>query len=126
MTYRVVVTREGDDWLADVPEVEGAHTWARSLEGLMKSVREVIVLMSDLPDDAEPAISLDFQLDAEVLRNAARVGAERRELSAQKRELQRKAAQALQELLAAHVSGRDAAVLLDMTPGRVSQLANSK
>jgi len=39
MSYTVHVTREGDIWLADVPSVPGAHTFARSLEGLARSVR---------------------------------------------------------------------------------------
>lgn len=46
-TYRVVVTREDGRWLADVPDVPGAHTWANSLNALRKAVREVIALMDD-------------------------------------------------------------------------------
>jgi predicted RNase H-like HicB family nuclease len=61
MSYAVLVTRDGDSWLADVPSVPGAHTFARSLEGLARSVREVVVLMDDLPDDA--AVELDFHVD---------------------------------------------------------------
>ena len=61
MSYAVLVTRDGDSWLADVPSVPGAHTFARSLEGLARSVREVVVLMDDLPDGA--AVELDFHVD---------------------------------------------------------------
>src|SRR5659263_509011 len=32
--YEVIVTREGSSWLADIPAVPGAHTFARSLTGL--------------------------------------------------------------------------------------------
>ena len=49
-TYRVMATREDDAWLADVPELPGAHTFARTLPALDKAVREVIVLAADLPD----------------------------------------------------------------------------
>jgi predicted RNase H-like HicB family nuclease len=42
--YRVVVTREDGRWLADVPGLEGAHTYARSLPALDQAVREVVVL----------------------------------------------------------------------------------
>lgn len=52
MTYTATVTREGDAWLADVESVPGAHTYARSLGGLGAAVREVIVLMEDLTEDA--------------------------------------------------------------------------
>jgi len=33
-TYRVVITREDGQWLADVPSLEGAHTYAGSLPAL--------------------------------------------------------------------------------------------
>jgi len=58
--YRVVVTREDDHWLADVPELQGAHTYARSLPALDQAVREVVVLAADLPDAAMPEIVLDY------------------------------------------------------------------
>ena len=54
-TYRVVVTREDGHWLADVPSLEGAHTYARSLPTLDQAVREVVVLAADLPDEAMPS-----------------------------------------------------------------------
>ena len=32
MSYHVVVTRDGDGWIADVPALRGTHTWARRPE----------------------------------------------------------------------------------------------
>ena len=58
-TYCVVVTREDGHWLADVPSLEGAHTFARSLPTLDQAVREVVVLAADLPDEAMPVLVLD-------------------------------------------------------------------
>src|SRR4029077_15396020 len=58
--FRVVVTREDGRWLADVPELQGAHTYARSLPTLDQAVREVIVLAADLPDEAMPELVLDY------------------------------------------------------------------
>ena len=49
--YEVIVTREGDSWLADVPAVPGAHTFARSLAGLARSVREVNARTRHAPDN---------------------------------------------------------------------------
>jgi len=60
MSYEVEVTREGSQWLADVPAVPGAHTFANSLDALRDSVREVIVLMADLPNDATPEYYFTF------------------------------------------------------------------
>ena len=58
--YRVVVTREDSDWLADVPELSGAHTHARNLPSLDRAVRGVIVLAADLPDEAMLGLMIDY------------------------------------------------------------------
>ena len=34
MKYHVVVTRDGDGWMADVPALPGTHTWAKTLRAL--------------------------------------------------------------------------------------------
>src|ERR1035437_10516867 len=60
VTYRVVVTREDGHWLADVPGLAGAHTYARSLPALDQAVREVVVLAADLADEAMPGLALDY------------------------------------------------------------------
>src|SRR5215831_3173079 len=72
--FRVVVTREDGQWLADVPDLQGAHTYARSLPSLDQAVREVVVLAADLPDEAMPELVLDYdyhtgdpELDATAL-----------------------------------------------------------
>lgn len=57
----MVVTREGNDRLADVPSISGAHTFARSLEGLKDNAREAIILMEDLADDAH--VDMDFRYE---------------------------------------------------------------
>ena len=90
--YEVIVTREGGSWLADVPTVPGAHTFARSLAGLAKSVREVIILMADLDDQATPELSFTYQVSDEVAQEAVAVGRERRQ------------ARELEEVLMAHTS----------------------
>lgn len=38
--YRVVVTREDGAWLADVPGLDGAHTYAHTPPALDRAVRE--------------------------------------------------------------------------------------
>jgi hypothetical protein len=124
MSYVVTVTREGDAWLADVPAVAGAHTYARSLRGLTQAVREVIVLMADLPDDAD--VQLDFRFD---VRDDSVIEAER--LRRAREEIGRREAELVAETgriaaaLSRSYSVRDAAAMLGVTPGRVSQLAKS-
>jgi hypothetical protein len=123
--YRVVVTREDNHWLADVPELQGAHTYARNLPTLDQAVREVIVLAADLPDEAMPELVIDYDyhtgdpdLDAATL--------EVRRLRRQADDIATTAAartgQAAVRLVASGLSVRDAAALLGISPQRVSQL----
>ncbi len=123
-SYEVIVTREDGAWLADVREVAGAHTFARTLTALRKSVREVIVLMDDLPDDAEVVMSFRFDVDDEAVTEAARLGQERRALAAREADVMAGTARSVGNLIERGYSVRDAALLLNITAGRVSQLAN--
>jgi len=123
--YVVVVTREGGLWLAEVPGLEGAHTYARSLPGLDQVVREVIVLAADLPDEAMAGLAIEYryhtgdpELDATTL--------EVRRLRREANELAAAAAaptgQVAVKLVARGLSVRDVAALLGISPQRVSQL----
>jgi DNA-binding CsgD family transcriptional regulator len=124
-SYRVVVTREDSHWLADVPDLQGAHTYARNLPALDQAVREVIVLAADLPDEAMPELVIDYDYhtgDPELDTTAVEV----RRLRRQAYELAATAAaqteQAAIRLVARGLSVRDAAALLGISPQRVSQL----
>jgi predicted RNase H-like HicB family nuclease len=70
----VIVTREDGSWLAGVPTVPGAHTFARSLAGVARSIREVIILMADLHDDATPDLTFTCQVSDEAAQEAAAAG----------------------------------------------------
>jgi DNA-binding CsgD family transcriptional regulator len=126
-SYRVVVTREHSHWLADVPDLQGAHTYARNLPALDQAVREVIVLAADLPDEAMPELVIDYDYhtgDPELDTTAVEV----RRLRRQAYELAATAAaqteQAAIRLVARGLSVRDAAALLGISPQRVSQLTS--
>jgi predicted RNase H-like HicB family nuclease len=123
-TYRVIVTREDGNWLADVPELQGAHTFARSLPSLDKAVREVIVLAADLPDEAMPDLSLDYEYrtgDPRIDQDATKV----RHLRAELAELESLTAESIRALTP-ELSVRDAGVLLGVSPQRVSQVAGRR
>nr|MDT0660803.1 hypothetical protein [Micromonospora sp. DSM 115978] len=123
--YRVVVTREGDAWLADVPELFGAHTHAKSLPLLDGSVREVIALVEDLPEGAERDLLLDYEVhtgDPAVDREAAEVRAARERLRVQEKELAERTERLARKLRPAW-SVRDCAHLLGVSMQRVSQIA---
>ena len=57
--FTVIVTRDAEGWyVADVPELRGCHTQARSLDELQDRVREVIglCLEDDEEEDAVPIV----------------------------------------------------------------------
>ena len=124
--YRVTVTREGDWWLADVPELPGAYTYARTLTGLGRKVREVIALMAELPEsDLDGVeISLAFQLPDPVtkaLREAEEAGHQRYDGQDRTEEAIRRAIAAI-EKMAPGVGTRDIAAVLGMPYERVRRL----
>jgi hypothetical protein len=86
-------------------------------------VSEVIILMAGLPDDAAVDVEYEYKVDDVAVSRAAATGRSRRVLAQRKAELAREATEAVHELTSKGYSVRDAAVLLDMTPGRVSQLS---
>ncbi|HET8682421.1 MAG TPA: hypothetical protein VFM54_11180 [Micromonosporaceae bacterium] len=125
-TYRVVVTREGQAWLADVPDLPGTHTWAKNLPGLDRSVREVIALAEDLPDGAEPDLRLvyDYDIgDPELNTATAYLRAERERIQREERQLAERTAAVAARLTERSLSVRDAAALLAVSPQRISQVA---
>lgn len=124
-TYRVVVTREDGHWLADVPALEGAHTYARNLPTLDQAVREVVVLAADLPDEAMPALVLDYEYhtgDANLDTTAREVRQLRRQADELAAAAAARTSRAAAELVARGLSVRDVAALLGISPQRVSQL----
>jgi hypothetical protein len=60
-TYRVVAWPQGAHWLADVPELPGAQTFAERRDELDHHVRMVIALVLDLPGGAENQLSLHYE-----------------------------------------------------------------
>src|SRR5216683_913491 len=127
MNYRVVVTRDGDGWMADVPALPGTHTWAKTLRALDGNVREVIGMVEDLPRSAEAALDLelDYHTGDPVLdERAGRLRARRREQERAAAEIASDTSELLRRF-AAQLSVSDAAVLLGVSKGRISQLRSS-
>lgn len=127
MTYTVHVTREDRTWLGDVPGLTGAHTFASSLAGLDRAMREVIVLAADLPDEAEAAIDLTWDMSdvAPQAVEAAHVARARAANDRVRRQLVDQTRRLVLDLLGQGWSARDVAVVLDLSPGRVSQLSRA-
>ncbi len=125
MTYRVVVTREDGRWLADVPDVPGTHTWARNLVGLDTSVREAIALAEDLPEGVEPELELSYEYhtgDDQLDDAAAQLRLKRERMEAELALITQRTAELAREMAETY-SVRDAAMLLGVSPQRISQIA---
>lgn len=123
-----VVTREGSNWLAEVPGMPGAHTYAGNVSALVENLREVVALVLDLPGDAESDVSVHLKFtDADdVISEAARIGEQRAEAEATLKAVQSQTAAAAQRMSAAGYSVRDIAGVLRVTPGRVSQIVGRR
>ncbi|MGH3615731.1 MAG: helix-turn-helix domain-containing protein [Pseudonocardia sp.] len=127
--YRVVVTREDEVWLADVPELDGAHTYSRTLAGLDRAVREVIVLAADRPDDDIPQLRLDYEYrtgDSDIDTTAAEVRALRAQADQLAAAVSSRTGTTAATLVARGFSVRDIAAILGVSPQRVSQLTHRK
>lgn len=124
-SFRVVVTREDSSWLADVPELAGAHTDARSLPTLDRYVREVVVLAAGLPDDAEEGLELVWEFhtgDGRLDEELDQLRALRARVEAERAELEDETGGAARRLREGGFSVRDAAKLLGISPARVDQI----
>lgn len=122
MTYTVEVTREGDVWIADVTNLAGAHTHARTLEVLADRVQEVIGLVLDAPEGERFDIDYSYAGVDDQFLEATRIGQARVDLDRRERELSQQAASAASALSSAGWSVRDISGALRMSPGRVSQI----
>jgi hypothetical protein len=121
-SYEVVVSREGNDWLAEVPALRGARTYARSLPSLKEYIREAVVLMADLPDDARPELTYRFTFTDKRLAEAVRLREERTRVDELERQVKVRTAALADQLQRAGFSVRDVGELLGVSGGRISQL----
>lgn len=125
--YRVVVTREDENWLADVPDVEGTHTYAKSLMKLETEVREAIAAALDLNFEAERALTLDWEIhtgnDA-LDERAAKLRKVRQAVAKTEQWLQEESTPVVGSYRGeAELSVRDTAFLTGLSYQRISQMA---
>ncbi len=126
--YRVIVTREGGAWLADVPELEGAHSFARTLPALDRSVREVVVMAADRPDGDMPALHLAYDYrtgDPDIDVTATEIRTLREEADQLSATATARTGAAAAQLVDRGFSVRDVATILGISPQRVSQLTGT-
>jgi hypothetical protein len=125
--FKIEITREGRWWMISVPEIDGL-TQARRLSEAEKMAREYIALDRGIPVDQIKIEVASIRLE-KPFRELLEAAREIRNKRAHAQVLEREATQNAQEFahwLATYgVPVRDIAELLDVSPQRVSQLANS-
>ncbi|HEU5265595.1 MAG TPA: hypothetical protein VFU35_02800 [Jatrophihabitans sp.] len=127
-TYRVIVHREEDDWVASVEGLPAAHTDARNLVTLDTYVREVIVLADGLPDDAAVDLHLawEYHTGDDVLdRELAALRSDRQQLDQLRSAVEGRTARFAQRLTH-DFSVRDVSALLGVSRARAQQLVSSR
>ncbi|AWR21947.1 hypothetical protein [Aurantimicrobium photophilum] len=123
MKFVVRVAREGQSWLAEVPTVPGAATFAGNLVALELAVREVLSLLLDIEDESIFTFEFEFSNVGEEMLAAVELGKRREELEREQKEIMTASARFIQELSKEGYSVRDLSGILHMSPGRVSQIA---
>ena len=126
MTYTVRVSREGTNWIADVVNLPGAHTYAGNLTALWANVQEVIQLVLDEPEGSDPhSLRIELAGGDDMLEQAINIGEERVAAEAGLAATQRAATAMVHALAKSGYSMRDIGGALRMTAGRVSQILKS-
>ena len=124
MKFVVRITREGQSWLAEVPTVPGAATFAGNLIALELAVREVLSLLLDVEDESVFEFEFEFSNVGEEVLAAVELGKRREALEREQKEIMTASARFIQELSKEGYSVRDLSGILHMSPGRVSQIAH--
>jgi len=126
--YKVEITRDGRWWIVHIPEIDGV-TQARRLTEASTMAREYIALDRGIPLREVQVEIANVRLENPARRNLLESARDITEMRAQASELEResgeRARQFAQSLVTHGIPVRDIATLLEISPQRVSQLANS-
>ena len=126
--YKIEITREGRWWMVHIPEISGL-TQARRLAEAPTMAREYISLDRETPlreiTVEVASVRIDGPASRELLESARQI----KDMRARATELERESAEQSRKyahwLVEHGVPVRDIAGLLEISPQRVSQLANS-
>lgn len=125
-TYKVEVTRDERWWMIHIPEIDGL-TQARRIDEIEDMARSFIAVDTDtpLPDVHIIITGINVPELGDVRADALYVKGLREHAAELEDRAVRDSAGYARRLTAAGVPVRDVAELLDISPQRVSQLANS-
>jgi hypothetical protein len=124
--YKVEVVRDGRWWMIHVPEI-GQLTQTRRLTEVMDMASSLIHISTDIPlSDITVNILGIIVGDHDVLSDAAYVRQARSAALGAEKEAIAALGGYVRQLTKAEIPVRDIAALVDVSPQRVSQLANEK
>lgn len=127
--FKIEVTRDGRWWMIHIPEIDGL-TQARRLSEAETMAREYIALDRSIPFNEIKVETASVRMDEpefrELLDAARSIRNRRAHAQRLEHEALRDAQQFAHMLTTCGVPVRDIAELLDISPQRVSQLANSR
>jgi len=122
MELTALSRRSGDWWAVEVPEIDGLFTQARRLDQVPAMVTDAASLLTSRPEE-DFTVTVVPQLPTPEQRQVAEVKAAKARLA----QAEADAAQASRSVVAMlrnqGLTVRDVAVILDVTPARISQLA---
>jgi predicted RNase H-like HicB family nuclease len=124
-TYTVKASRSGGWWALSVPEVPGVHTQARKMSGAADMAREAIALVMDV-DPLSFDIQLEFELDERIRNLVDESRALTREAEATRDEAAARSRAAVRAMLDDGLTQREAAVVMGVSPQRLSQLVSGR
>lgn len=124
--YDVEVTRENRWWMIHVPAIDGL-TQARRIGEVEDMARSLIAVTTDTPvtDISVRVVSITVPEHGDIAAEAAHVRTLRTQAAAADLAAAAGSSSYARQLTKAGVPVRDIAELLDISPQRVSQLANS-
>jgi hypothetical protein len=126
--YKIEVTRDGRWWMVHIPEIDGL-TQARRLSEAETMAREYIALDQNLPYDEIKVETASIRTGDPEIRELLEAARSIRSRRAHAQQLEQEALRDAQEfahwLTVYGVPVRDIAELLDVSPQRVSQIANA-
>jgi predicted XRE-type DNA-binding protein len=127
--YKIEVVRDGRWWMVYIPEIDGV-TQARRLAEAPTMAREYIALAKNVPYDDIHIETASIRMEEPEFRELLEAAQEIRVLRARANELEQQALGYCREfahwLTTYGVPVRDIAELLEVSPQRVSQLANEQ
>lgn len=122
--YTIRAARSEGWWILTAPQVPGVVSQVRSLAHAEEYAREAISFVLDVPENSFD-VTIDPVLPADLSRRVRRARKSVAEAERLRREAAALSSDAVRELLSTGgLKGREAAIVLGVSPQRVSQLAH--